>query len=63
MTCTYGSVSEIVFASYGTPNGAPGPFTYSSCSSGTSMSVCSAKCLGKTSCSYAVNNGLFGDPW
>ena len=58
-------LNAVVFASYGTPTGTCGSYATSSCNDPNSVSVITALCAGKTSCSYSlfplVPAGL-GDP-
>lgn len=54
--------TAIVFASYGTPNGACGSFTIGGCDAGNSVSICSAILIGNNSGTINANNGVFGDP-
>jgi hypothetical protein len=54
--------TTVDFASYGTPNGSCGSFTTSSCHSATSLSVCTAAIVGRTTASISASNGVFGDP-
>jgi Galactose binding lectin domain/Bacterial alpha-L-rhamnosidase 6 hairpin glycosidase domain len=66
------AISSILFASYGTPSGTCSAGSSSSantflvnqtCNSANSMSVVSAACLGKPTCSLNVSNAAFGgDP-
>jgi hypothetical protein len=63
LSCPSGRViTAISFASYGMPGGSCGAYTTSACNAGTSMSVVSNLCLGKSSCSVGANNSVFGDP-
>ncbi|KAL5702789.1 Beta-galactosidase 9 [Ranunculus cassubicifolius] len=56
-------ISEIVFASYGTPRGSCEKFSTGDCHAPNSQSVVSEICGGKNSCSIDVSNALFGsDP-
>lgn len=54
--------TSIVFASYGTPNGSCGAFTYGGCHAGSSFGVVSGAFIGRTSGSVNPVNGTFGDP-
>jgi len=54
--------TSVVFASYGTPNGSCGSFTYGGCHAGSSFGVVSNAFIGKTSGSVNPVNGTFGDP-
>jgi large repetitive protein len=63
LTCPMGQkVSGIDFASYGTPNGACGAFTTSSCNATTSTMDVSSSCLGFNNCTVNATNGVFTDP-
>ena len=63
ITCPAGTViSQITFASYGTPTGSCGSFSPSSCNATTSISLVSGLCLGKASCTVSASNQVFGDP-
>lgn len=50
------------FASYGTPNGTCGAFTFGSCHSASSATVVANAFIGRTTASLGATNGLFGDP-
>jgi len=54
--------TSVVFASYGTPNGSCGAYSYSGCHSSASMGVIQSVALGKTSFCVRADNGTFGDP-
>jgi hypothetical protein len=63
MTAPSGSVfAQIIFASYGTPNGSCGSFTLGSCHATNSASIVSGYALGNNSFSIPAENGIFGDP-
>jgi hypothetical protein len=63
LACPTGqAISNVSFASYGTPGGACGAFIAGRCRSALSQSVVSAACNGKTSCSLVASNATFGDP-
>ncbi|HVT08471.1 MAG TPA: hypothetical protein VHO67_13510 [Polyangia bacterium] len=63
LACPAGQkISAIDFASYGTPNGACGNFTVSSCNATVSTMDVSTACLGFNACSVPATNGTFGDP-
>ncbi len=55
-------ITRIIFASYGTPNGACGSYTIGGCHAANSMSVVSNLALGQNSVSIPANNITFGDP-
>jgi hypothetical protein len=54
--------TSVVFASYGTPNGSCGAYTYSGCHSSSSMGIIQSVALGRTSFCVRADNGTFGDP-
>ncbi len=63
LSCPAGQkISAVDFASYGTPNGACGSFTASSCNATTSTPDVTTSCVGFNSCSVPATNGTFGDP-
>ena len=64
LACGDGSpISQVLFASFGTPRGACPAFTKGACDANSSQRVVEAACLGKTSCSVAATNDNFGgDP-
>jgi hypothetical protein len=53
---------HIVFASYGTPNGVCGAFTFGACHAITSFGVVENYLLGNNSAIIPATNGVFGDP-
>ncbi|KAK9081812.1 hypothetical protein Syun_031028 [Stephania yunnanensis] len=56
-------ISDIVFASYGTPLGSCQHFSTGQCHADSSLSVVSNACLGRNNCSIEVSNAAFGsDP-
>ncbi len=63
LNCPSGQViTEVNFASYGTPGGSCGSFTTGSCNASNSLSVVSDACEGKNSCTVYAGNDNFGDP-
>lgn len=63
LSCPQGEViTEITFASYGTPKGACGGYSTSHCDAGNSVAVVSDICMGKKECGVNADNALFGDP-
>ncbi|MBL7698034.1 MAG: T9SS type A sorting domain-containing protein [Chitinophagaceae bacterium] len=52
----------VEFASYGTPNGSCGSFTFGSCHSNSSGTVCYNAFVGRSTATVGANNGVFGDP-
>ena len=63
MACPQGVISDIIFASYGTPTGSCGTWAVNaSCNSNQSVAVVKAACLGKSSCSVPTTTPVFGDP-
>ena len=60
---TGGLISEITFASYGTPKGSCGNFSINpNCHSVKSDSVPKARCIGQIGCAFSAANSYFGDP-
>jgi len=57
-----GVITAVQFASFGTPTGTCGAFSLGACNAANSTAIVSAACLGKSSCSIAVGDSLFGDP-
>ncbi len=55
-------ISGINFASYGTPNGTCGNFTYGSCNAANSMAIVSGMAIGQNSVTIAASNSVFTDP-
>ncbi len=63
LSCPSGQVvKEVVFASYGIPDGSCGSFTTGSCMANNSMTVVSDACKGRSSCTVYAGNDKFGDP-
>ncbi len=64
LACPAGqTITGVVFASYGTPDGSCGSFTASSsCDASTTTAIVTSACVGQQSCSIDANNGVFGDP-
>jgi hypothetical protein len=63
LNCPAGEViTEVNFASYGTPGGSCGSLTTGSCNAGSSISVVSDACKGMNSCTLYAGNDSFGDP-
>ena len=61
LTCESGTISEVLFASYGNPLGtcSGGLQVNASCNSENSMSVVEKMCVGKKSCSVPASNQVF----
>ncbi len=58
-----GLISEITFASYGTPKGSCGNFSINpTCHAANSDSVPKARCIGQNGCVFSAANYYFGDP-
>ncbi|KAK6163297.1 hypothetical protein DH2020_000161 [Rehmannia glutinosa] len=55
-------ISEIKFASFGTPLGTCGSFSHGRCSSKRALSVVEQACIGSRSCNIGVSVNTFGDP-
>lgn len=62
LSCPSGTISKVLFASYGLPRGGCGAFAEGACRSETSKSEVEAACLGKASCTLTADNATFGDP-
>jgi len=62
VSCPSGVITDITFASYGTPTGSCGNFAIGECHASSSLSVVLAACLGKSSCTMLSHNDVFGDP-
>ncbi|KAH6810404.1 beta-galactosidase 8 [Perilla frutescens var. frutescens] len=64
LNCPYPDqvMSEIRFASYGTPQGACGSFSHGECSSKEALSIVNKACIGRGSCSIVVSTDTLGDP-
>jgi len=63
LTAPTGSIfTNVIFASYGTPNGICPTFTLGACHALTSQSVSETYLLGKNVASIPAANGVFGDP-
>ena len=63
LACPAGEViKQIDFASYGTPTGTCGSFSFGACNASDSLSTVQALCVGKSSCTIAAANATFGDP-
>jgi hypothetical protein len=60
LTCPQGVISEVQFASYGTPSGFCGGLKVGSCNAPTSMSVVQAACLNQASCTLNSSDAFFG---
>jgi len=54
--------TQVQFASYGTPNGGCGGYSYGGCHAGNSGGVVSGAFIGRTSGCVSPDNGTFGDP-
>jgi gliding motility-associated-like protein len=55
-------ISNINFASYGTPTGSCNSYNISSCSAANSFSIVSNLCIGNNLCNLSATNSVFGDP-
>lgn len=53
---SFGVIEDIVFASFGTPNGECGNFTIGDCNAASSLKVVQQACVGKSSCSIPATN-------
>jgi hypothetical protein len=56
------TISQIQFASYGTPTGTCGSYQVGSCNAANSTSIVQSYCIGKNSCSVPATTPIFGDP-
>ncbi|KAF4351411.1 hypothetical protein F8388_001031 [Cannabis sativa] len=56
------NISQILFASYGTPSGNCESYAQGSCHAFNSKTIVEQACLGKGSCSISATSGNFGDP-
>eukprot|EP01116_Phalansterium_solitarium_P007853 TRINITY_DN2084_c1_g1_i2.p1 TRINITY_DN2084_c1_g1~~TRINITY_DN2084_c1_g1_i2.p1 ORF type:complete len:1037 (-),score=234.67 TRINITY_DN2084_c1_g1_i2:145-3255(-) len=57
------TIKEILFASFGTPNGACGNYTIdAACNAADTLAIVQKACVGKSSCSVAATDAVFGDP-
>ncbi|MBL8604227.1 MAG: hypothetical protein JNK72_20030 [Myxococcales bacterium] len=54
-------ISEIVFASYGTPSACPAP-SLGRCHAAQSAALLAGRCVGQASCAVTADNATFGDP-
>ena len=64
LTCPAGHViTDVLFASFGVTDGAGGAYVVDGCSSGNSMEVVTASCMGKATCELKASKATFGkDP-
>ena len=63
LTCNPGSsITDITFASYGTPTGTCNNYAIGACNAASSVQKLKDGCLGKTTCVLGANNTTFGDP-
>ena len=62
LTAPSGTITSILFASYGTPTGSCGNFQVSACNATSSLSVLQNACVGNQTCTVAATNGVFTDP-
>lgn len=63
LTAPVGAVfTSIPFASYGTPNGSCGNYTFGGCHASNSSSIVSGLAIGQNNFSVGANNSTFGDP-
>jgi len=63
LKCPYGMViSEIKFASYGTPTGSCHSFELGSCHEETTKEVVEDLCLGEAECTLSASSHVFGEP-
>lgn len=55
-------ISEIKFASYGTPRGTCGSFSHGRCRSREALALVQKACVGSRSCNIGVSVDTLGDP-
>ncbi|KZV34569.1 Beta-galactosidase 8 isoform 1 [Dorcoceras hygrometricum] len=55
-------ISQIKFASFGTPSGKCGSFSHGPCSSRRALAIVRKACIGLKECSIGVSVNTFGDP-
>ncbi|KAL5999217.1 Beta-galactosidase 8 [Asimina triloba] len=55
-------ISDIKFASFGTPRGTCGSYEHGRCNSTNALAIVQQACVGSKSCSIGVSIGAFGDP-
>ena len=55
-------IDNIIFASFGTPNGHCTKYSLSSCNALNTTAIIKAACVGKHSCAVDATTDLFGDP-
>uniref|UniRef100_A0A0E0J9N6 Beta-galactosidase n=1 Tax=Oryza nivara TaxID=4536 RepID=A0A0E0J9N6_ORYNI len=55
-------ISEITFASYGTPSGGCLNFSKGNCHALSTLDLVTEACVGNTKCAISVSNDVFGDP-
>ncbi|GMY05720.1 beta-galactosidase 3-like [Fagus crenata] len=57
------SISEIKFASFGTPSGTCGSFQHGTCHAPSTQAILEKKCIGQQNCLVTISNSNFGsDP-
>ena len=63
LSCGASTITGVIFASFGTPQGTCGDFSIGACTAPSTLSVVQAACVGKSNCSIFVSVGTFGpDP-
>lgn len=63
LKCPFGTIiSEISFASFGTPTGQCNNFSTGTCHEPMTKDIVSDVCLGEASCSIAASSKVFGEP-
>lgn len=63
LKCSQGTIiSEVLFASYGTPTGTCGNFAVGSCDQAHARDVIQDLCIGENSCQISASSHLFGEP-
>jgi hypothetical protein len=56
------TITEVTFASFGTPTGSCRTLANGTCHATTSLAAVQSACTGRRSCSVAAGTGVFGDP-
>jgi len=63
LACPFGMIiSEIPFASYGTPTGQGDDFAFGSCHEDNTQEIVEDLCMGENSCTLSASSHVFGEP-
>lgn len=63
LKCPYGTtISQVVFASYGTPTGTCGSFAQGVCHQANTKELVEDLCVGENECRISASAHLFGEP-